>query len=309
MAGPVATQRRTNGEIAIGNILKDKRPALCRDLTQQPFLDQKTVGQMRIGRDADRGGALETAAFALEQSAALKAEIASEESEDRLTQFLDRLFAAHGGGQAQLPGLQPLLTDARPTGDAHQDENGKCQARADQAGDDTAGDRGLRCDRHILQPNSAQAQFFLRHIVQLGTDRVHLNLAAIGGHDLQRGSDAPAAAQIDGFAQFGQFRVDMTLQYDDVGLLRGIVLRQRDDAIHPCGQRRDGTIIGFQIGLGTGQQIAALPGFGILRGRQKLVERDEDAVRMPHRRIAFPQRLDVAIGDRAAHREKAEADQ
>ena len=75
---------------------------------------------------------------------------------------------------------------------------------------------------------------------ELSADRVHLDLAAIGRDDRQRGGSASVLTQIDGLLELGELGADMPPEFTDPSLLQCIV----------AGERRDDGELGCDPGQG-----------------------------------------------------------
>jgi hypothetical protein len=128
MPGLVAPQRRADGQVAVGNVANDHRLSVGGDLAQEPFLDVEADRHVGVGRNPQGRGAIELAAFALEQRARLGAEILRQEAQDAVAELLDRLVAHHRVRKADLAGLQPFLPRASARAATDQDEHAMVSA-------------------------------------------------------------------------------------------------------------------------------------------------------------------------------------
>ena len=109
MARLIASKCRAHGQVALGDVVQDDRPAVGGDAPKEPFPRCKTLGYVGVPGDAQLGGPLEIVAFALEEHARLGAEVRGQEVQDTLAELLNGFVPEHGRAQAHLSGLQPRL--------------------------------------------------------------------------------------------------------------------------------------------------------------------------------------------------------
>ena len=93
---------------------------------------------------------MEAARFSFVERTGLGTCLIAEKGENRLGEFRDRLVAAHGVGETDLPCLQPLLAGAGAAAAYQQHENRDCKDAADEAGHDRACHRGPGRQTHIF---------------------------------------------------------------------------------------------------------------------------------------------------------------
>ncbi len=98
-------------------------------------------------------------------------------------------------------------------------------------------------------------------------DPVHHDLAFIGEDNLERRIESDGSAQFDRFREFREFRVDQRRDGIETAHLIGVVDDQFTHGVESTLHRLGGVLIGLEVVVGAGEEIAALAGLGILHLR------------------------------------------
>ena len=101
---------------------------------------------------------------------------------------------------------------------------------------------------------------------------VHGQLAAVGEHDRQRALRISSPLEHDGFLQLAQLLLGEALDLTQQLLLLGIVGRQAPQLLQLARNVGARVVVGLEVGLAVGQQVAALAGFGVFHARQEAID-------------------------------------
>ena len=100
--------------------------------------------------------------------------------------MLGRLVAEHRLREPNASALKPVLPPSGGLGTKDQETYDPCEAEPEQAGNDAADDRPPVSVSHFRKPLRAQIDLLALHRRNLGADRIHVLLAAIGLNNGER---------------------------------------------------------------------------------------------------------------------------
>ena len=268
-----ARQRRSYRQIFAGHVAQHDRAFVGGRLSEQALAEREALDRRAVGGQSIGGDAVELAAFAHEKCAGVDAEIVAQERQHALAELMGAGVAEHCRGQADATGLQPILQRAGRGGAQDQPGDGRGQREADDRRRHGARDRRAEGAVHLGEATVAHGDFGALHRLDGFAGSVHVLLAAAGGHDGEGRLGAARLAQADGLLELGQFVLDMPLQRDKAGALRGVVGDQRPDRVLVRDHLRGGDVVGPEILIVAGEQEPALSGFSVLQVRQQPIQR------------------------------------
>ncbi|GJD67564.1 hypothetical protein MMMDOFMJ_0480 [Methylobacterium gnaphalii] len=164
----------------------------------------------------------------------------------------------------RLVGLgQPRIAAARVGNDEGRE-------RHDQADGDSDGDLD---HHHHRGGRPAQVEDVLtRAGVETVGERpgaLHQGVAEAGADALHARFDLSRPAHLDGGAELGELVLHRLAEGLDVGALVGLLGEAGADAVEPALEGIDGGVVGGEVALVAGQQVAALAGLSILQSREQ----------------------------------------
>jgi hypothetical protein len=128
-------------------------------------------------------------------------------------------------------------------------------------------------------------------------DLVHGDLAGVRHHDLEGSIESLGSAQVDGFLEFGQFGINQRRNARQPPLLVGIVGGQPVQVRERGVARDEGRLIRLEIGIVAGEEVAALPGLGILELGQQAGKLAAHLVGVRHPGVHLDQVGGVTVGN------------
>ncbi len=200
--------------------------------------------------------------------------------------------------------MQPFFAGPGERCLAQQISDHQGQDNAQQSGENSTNQRLALRPLHFGEPHGTHLVLHLRHGVNGFADRVHFQLAAVGAHKSQGTLQSLFLSQCDRLSHFIKLQIHMLAQLVEALALTRIILGTLGDLFQLTIHGSKGSSVGREIAIFAGQQIAALPGFRVLKLGQQALERNDGAVCFNNALIGHPQPLKIDIGDQPAHDEK-----